>query len=138
MGINDFYQISDWTADMHNDVHRRDVAWLNAQVADLEQSDVNIIIFSHWSPSQDTRAIDPKHMGSSITSGFFTDMSQQLCFKSAKVKLWAFGHTHYNCDLALDRAGDAGPLGLLPTRGGIILPRPRILMERRRLPYDEV
>jgi hypothetical protein len=32
---------------MHNEAHQRDLAWLNAQVADLEQSDVTIMIFSH-------------------------------------------------------------------------------------------
>ncbi|KAI4150218.1 MAG: hypothetical protein LQ340_004214 [Diploschistes diacapsis] len=97
-GLNDFFQTSDWDVGMHNEAHTRDLAWLNAQVADLEQSDVNIIIFSHWSPSLDVRAIEPRHAGSPIMSAFSTDLSDEVCFKSDRVKVWAFGHTHYNCD----------------------------------------
>ncbi|KAI5920662.1 Ser/Thr protein phosphatase superfamily [Camillea tinctor] len=118
MGMKDFYTISDWTTQSHNDMHHRDVAWLNAQVAELEQSDASIMIFTHWSPSQDPRTMDPRHSGSSITSGFSTDMSGQPCFRSRKVKLWAFGHTHYNCDLTLDREGEAGPLRLVTNQRG--------------------
>jgi len=27
-----------------------------------------------------------------------TDLSDQICWTSADVRLWAFGHTHCNCD----------------------------------------
>ena len=118
MGLNDFYQISGWTIALHTEMHRRDVAWLNEQVADLERSDVDIMIFSHWSPSQDPRASDARHARSLITSGFSTDLSEQPCFKSDHVKLWAFGHTHYNCDFVLDRGGAAGPLRLVTNQRG--------------------
>ncbi|MCJ1479071.1 hypothetical protein MMC13_007755 [Lambiella insularis] len=33
-GLNDFFQISDWGISMHNEAHKRDLAWLNAQIAD--------------------------------------------------------------------------------------------------------
>ena len=29
---------------------------------------------------------------------FVTDLSDQICWTSANVRLWAFGHTHFNCD----------------------------------------
>ena len=116
--LNDFPQTSGWNVDAHNEAHKRDVAWLNAQVADLEQSDVKIMIFSHWSPSTDARATDPRHVGSSISSAFSTDLSKEPCFKSGKVKVWAFGHTHYNCDFELKRKGSAGPLRLLANPRG--------------------
>jgi len=35
--------------------HLIDCGQFNAQVADLEQSDVKVMIFSHWNPSQDVR-----------------------------------------------------------------------------------
>ena len=117
-GLNDFFQTSDWDVGMHNEAHKRDLAWLNAQVADLEQSDVKVMIFSHWSPSLDARTIEPKHAGSPITSAFSTDMSEEACFKSDKVKLWAFGHTHYNCDFTVERGTGAGPLRLLANQRG--------------------
>lgn len=118
MSLKDFYQISDWDVDAHNEAHRRDLAWLNARVADLEGSDVRIVILSHWSPSLDSRAIDPKHSGSRITSAFSTDLSGEKCFKSGRVKVWAFGHTHYNCDFAVDREDGAGPLRLVANQRG--------------------
>ncbi|KAI9159112.1 Phenol 2-monooxygenase [Paramyrothecium foliicola] len=101
--LNDFYQTTDWTTDNHNESHARDVGWLNDQVAELEQTDADIIIFSHWSPSEDSRAVDQRHKGKPINCAFATDMTQQLCFMSPRVKVWAFGHTHYNCDFEFDR-----------------------------------
>ena len=118
LGLNDFFQTKDWEVGAHNDAHKRDVAWLNAQVADLEQSDVKIMIFSHWSPSQDARAIESRHIGSPITSAFSTELSKEPCFKSNKAKVWAFGHTHYNCDFEVEREGGAGPLRLLTNQRG--------------------
>ncbi|KAK5444192.1 hypothetical protein LTS15_010545 [Exophiala xenobiotica] len=118
LGLNDFFQTSDWDVGMHNEAHKRDLAWLNTEVADLEQSDVKIMIFSHWSPSLDVRAIEPRHAGSPITSAFSTELSGEACFKSDKVKVWAFGHTHFNCDFTVERESDAGPLRLLANQRG--------------------
>ncbi|KAK3371705.1 Metallo-dependent phosphatase-like protein [Lasiosphaeria ovina] len=119
MGLNDFYMTgSDWDVAAHNAAHRRDLSWLNARVAELEQQpDVGaIVILSHWSPSMDARAADPRHAASPITSGFATDLSTEPCFKSSKVKVWAFGHTHYNCDFLVERG--LGPLRLVTNQRG--------------------
>ncbi|PNY27562.1 Uncharacterized protein TCAP_02514 [Tolypocladium capitatum] len=119
LGLNDFFQTTDWDADAHNAAHRRDVAWLNDQVAHLEHADDGqVIIFTHWSPSRDARATEPRHAGSPITSGFSTDLSHEACFNSERVKIWAFGHTHYNCDFSVDRGAGAGPLRLLANQRG--------------------
>lgn len=117
-GLNDFFQINDWGVAAHNEAHRRDVAWLNAQVAELQQRDVKMMILSHWSPSKDARSIDPSHAASPISSAFSTDLSDQVCFKSDKVEVGAFGHTHYNCDFTVKREGGAGPLRLLANQRG--------------------
>ncbi|KAK4134791.1 hypothetical protein BT67DRAFT_281374 [Trichocladium antarcticum] len=119
-GLNDFFQIRDWDVDAHNEAHRRDLAWLNAKVADLEgaSEDVRIVIMSHWCPIVNDQASDPRHVGSRISSGFMVDMSGERCFKSDKVKLWAFGHTHYNCDFSVTRGDGAGPLRLLANQRG--------------------
>ncbi len=117
-GLNDFYLTSDWDVGMHNQAHKRDLSWLNAQVTDLEQSDLKIMIFSHWSPSVDVRAIKPRNFGSPIRSAFSTDLSDEACFKSDKVKVWAFGHTHYNCDFTVDRDVGTEPLRLLANQRG--------------------
>ncbi|ORY15330.1 Metallo-dependent phosphatase-like protein [Clohesyomyces aquaticus] len=120
MGLNDFFQTQDWDVGMHNAAHRQDVDWLNAQVAALEQQhdDSKIIILTHWSPSTDPRSSDPKHAGSPISSAFSTDLSDQLCFRSRKVKVWAFGHTHYNCDFLVERGADVAPLRLVTNQRG--------------------
>jgi hypothetical protein len=76
------------------------------------------MIFSHWSPSLDVRAIDLKHAGSLITSAFSTELSEEACFKSEKVKVWAFGHTHFNCDFTVEREGGAGPSRLVTNQRG--------------------
>ena len=118
LGLNDFLQTSDWDVNMHNEAHKRDLAWLNEQVKELAHSDVKIIIFTHWSPSLDAAALEPRHAGSPITSGFSTDLYKEECFKNEKVKLWAFGHTHYNCDFTIEREGRAEGLRLLANQRG--------------------
>ncbi|TDZ53110.1 Uncharacterized protein CTRI78_v007187 [Colletotrichum trifolii] len=115
MGLNDFFQIDDWTVEKHNEAHKRDVAWLNDQV--LQRPNSDIFIFSHWSPSRDAHATDPRHVNSPITPGFATDLSAEICFKSTNVKVWAFGHTHYNCDFTVERESGV-PLRLLANQRG--------------------
>ncbi|EFQ96981.1 Ser/Thr protein phosphatase superfamily protein [Nannizzia gypsea CBS 118893] len=101
--MSDFKMITDWTTETHNRAHDADLAWLNAQVRDIEQREPHrrIAIFSHHAPSLDPRAVDPKYAGSSVTSGFATDLRDQPCWTSSAVTAWAFGHTHYNCDFEL-------------------------------------
>lgn len=103
--LNDFYHINDWIVEAHNAAHAADVAWLNEQVAAISASepDRTIVIFTHHSPTmRDTRAVDPEYAGSAISSAFATDLSTEECWKSARVALWAFGHTHFNCDFSAD------------------------------------
>lgn len=66
----------------------------------------------------DLRSFNPRHRASPISSAFSTDLSNELCFKSSKVKLWSFGHTHYNCDFCVERGENAGPLRLLANQRG--------------------
>lgn len=66
----------------------------------------------------DVRAVEPKYFGSSITSAFSTDLSKEVCFKSDSVKLWAFGHTHYNCDFMKERGNGSEPLRLFTNQRG--------------------
>ncbi|KAL2162437.1 hypothetical protein VTH06DRAFT_7350 [Thermothelomyces fergusii] len=128
-GMNDFLLIDGWDVDAHNEAHARDLAWLNARVAELERPGhrrrANIAILSHWSPTVDPRAVDPdgKHAATRISVAFSTDLSGEPCFRSASVKLWAFGHTHYNCDFVVDREDGAGPLRLVTNQRGYYFAR---------------
>ncbi|KAK8037475.1 calcineurin-like phosphoesterase [Apiospora marii] len=82
-GLNDFNFIESWGVDEHNGAHASDVAWLNSEVRSLEAA----------AASGSSGAARRR-----IASGFATDLSGEACWMSEAVRLWAFGHTHYNCD----------------------------------------
>lgn len=120
MGMNDFYHTeAGWDVASHNAAHARDLQWLNNEVASLEKDDSvqNILILTHWCPTLDARARDPKHTSDTLTSAFSTDLANEPCFLSPKVKAWGFGHTHYNCDFEMGREG-AEPLRLATNQRG--------------------
>ena len=96
----DFRQISGWDVSRHNDAHADDLRWLNAQVAAVASAEPHrqVVIFTHHSPTLDVRATDPRHCDSPVASGFASDLRHEVCWTSPAVALWAFGHTHWNCD----------------------------------------
>lgn len=113
-GVNDFYYIEGgWDVSKHTQTHKEDVAWLNDQVTSIETASPHrrIAILIHHSPTTAPESIDPKHRAatgastSAITSAFATDLSDQPCWKSPNVTLWAFGHTHFNCDFVDKQTG---------------------------------
>lgn len=121
--------IQNWTLERHREEHEKDLSWLNAQVSAIEENEPHrqIIVATHYSPTMDSKANDPRHEGSSVSSNFVTDLSQEQCWRSPNVKLWAFGHTHYSCDyrdettgklVVVNQRGHAG-LGARRKRGGM-------------------
>lgn len=119
MGLNDFFQTSGWDLEAHNAAHQRDLAWLSMEIGKLQQSEVDsVMIASHWCPTRDPRASQAQHASSKLTAGFSTDLSRETCFTSPKVKVWAFGHTHYNCDFEMERDGGRPSLRLLANQRG--------------------
>ena len=101
--VSDFSNINKWTVDSHNSAHERDLQWLNSQISECAQSEPHrsIVVFTHHSPTALEAADDRSHIqdDAQIRSAFTTDLSSQSCWKIPQVKLWAFGHTHFNCDL---------------------------------------
>ncbi|KAI0546399.1 Metallo-dependent phosphatase-like protein [Xylaria curta] len=99
--------IRNWTLENHMEEHRKDRDWLNSQVRTLEETEPHrrIIIATHHSPTLHPRAVNVAHRSSSISSAFATDMSKDLCWTSKAVKMWAFGHTHYNCGFRDEATG---------------------------------
>ncbi|TVY81988.1 Uncharacterized protein LSUE1_G005096 [Lachnellula suecica] len=124
----DFKDILRWTVDDHNLAHQSDLKWLNEQVAkiDQEEPERTIVIFTHHSPCDDARANNPQHEGSEVKSAFVTDLRDEGCWKSSAVKMWAFGHTHYNCDF---KEGITGKRVLTNQKGYRILPQKDFDME---------
>ncbi|KAI0207026.1 hypothetical protein F4808DRAFT_19056 [Astrocystis sublimbata] len=108
--LTDFHElkgIRKWSLEKHLEKHRKDRDWLNSQIREIEEEEPKrrVIIATHYSPILDPRAVEPAHQGSSISSAFATDMSNDLCWTSTSVKLWAFGHTHYNCGFRDEATG---------------------------------
>ncbi|ERS96504.1 hypothetical protein HMPREF1624_07420 [Sporothrix schenckii ATCC 58251] len=124
-GMNDFRLTAGWDVAAHNAAHQRDRQWLNEAVTSIERHgdpDLRIVIVSHWSPTGDARARDPRHGAArddALASAFATDLLDDPCFRSPRVCAWAFGHTHYNCDflVARDTIG-APPIRLLANQRG--------------------
>ncbi|KAI1091133.1 Ser/Thr protein phosphatase superfamily [Rostrohypoxylon terebratum] len=104
-GVNDFYHTEGWTVEDHNAEFERDLAWLNEKVTSLASRARKVLVLTHHSPTLDERATDPKHSKSPIQSGFATDLSGEPCWLSGIVKVWAFGHTHFNCDFEDEKTG---------------------------------
>jgi predicted phosphodiesterase len=115
-GLKDFYHINDWTVEDHVASHKADLWWLNDQISHIAASESHrkLVVFTHHSPvTQDARAVDPRHENSPLSSGFATDLSAQICWKSPLVRLWAFGHTHFN----VNYVEDTGKLVISNQRG---------------------
>ena len=100
--VSDFSSIHHWTVEAHNVAHEKDLQWLNSQVASCTQREPHrcIVGFTHYSPTVLEPANDPRHSKDhgQVLSAFVTDLSDQVCWTTPQVKLWGFGHTHYNCD----------------------------------------
>lgn len=99
-GLNDFYHTHDWSVDAHQEAHLDDLAWLNKEVDSISrlEPDRKVIILTHYCPSTHEKLTDPQHRNSKLSSGFMTDLSSEQCWRHEVVTLWAFGHTHFNCD----------------------------------------
>ncbi|KAF2811117.1 putative calcineurin-like phosphoesterase [Mytilinidion resinicola] len=107
--VSDFEEIEGWTIRQHNAAHEDDLAWLNAQVAAIEHDEPwrAIVVLTHHSPTLAPAANDARHLEdeNGVRSAFVTDVSREQCWKSKSVRVWAFGHTHFNCDFEDEQTG---------------------------------
>lgn len=106
-GLNDFYYIKDWTIETHREAHLEDLEWLNTEIDSISrlEPERKVVVFTHYCPLTNEQVIDPKHRDSQISSGFMSDLSSACCWRREVVKLWAFGHTHFNCDFQDPQTG---------------------------------
>lgn len=102
--LNDFRRVQGWSVEDHVAAHRSDLEWLNDQVRTISEAEPRrqVAVFTHYSPTLDARAVDPRQEGSAVSSGFATDLSREECWVNKSVVFWAFGHTHFNCDFTDD------------------------------------
>lgn len=116
--VSDFSNIADWSVDRHNTAHQADLAWLNAEVEAIARDEPHrsIVVLTHYSPTAAPEANDPENVEDSrgVQSAFVTDLQKEPCWMSPSVRVWAFGHTHYNCDFV---DGTTGKLVVANQRG---------------------
>ncbi|KAI0600224.1 hypothetical protein F4775DRAFT_546771 [Biscogniauxia sp. FL1348] len=100
MDLGGFYKTRDWTPDAHDDMRRRDVGLPDSTPRSSSwnrSSPTCVSSFLHTGAPRGTRARQtPDTAGAPISTGFSTGMSgpvSQPCFRSPRVKVWAFGHT---------------------------------------------
>lgn len=107
--VSDFCNIADWSVDRHNAAHRVDLAWLNAEVEAIARDEPHrsVVVLTHHSPTAAPDANDPEHEEDSrgVQSAFVTDLQEEQCWVLPVVKIWAFGHTHYNCEFVDGKTG---------------------------------
>jgi hypothetical protein len=97
--FNEQHGICERSVQSHNSDHLLDLQFLNHQVQSItsESSEREIIILTHHSPTIDARANHPRHDKSSTNDGFRTDLSGEVCWTNMAVRMWGWGHTHFNC-----------------------------------------
>lgn len=102
--VGDFRCIRAWDCDLHNAAHASDLQWLNAQIQALQGSGHKAVVLTHYSPTIDDRAVEPRYRCNAVRSNYATDLRLHPVWQSEVVKLWSFGHTHFNCDF-MDQTG---------------------------------
>lgn len=97
--MKDFKYIKNFDPAARTTLHLSDIAWLNVNVTKIatEEPHRKVLIFTHHAPTLEGTS-DPKYSSQSNASAFATELSDQPCWKSKSVLIWAFGHTHWCCD----------------------------------------
>lgn len=54
-------------------------------------------MFTHHAPTKDGTG-DPRFNDGPTNSAFATELTDEAFWGGGKIKLWAFGHTHWCCD----------------------------------------
>ena len=70
------------------ELHQRNLAWLQAQLA--SNTDAHNVVISHHAPSP--RSIAPQYEGNKLNPAFISDLETMIANNS--IALWIHGHTH--------------------------------------------
>ena len=98
-GVGDFKQIRGFTLDTFQALHAQDAAWLEAELAAIARDEParQIVVMTHHAPTKQGTS-NPLYEGSPTGSAFATEMVGGACW-TPQVKVWMYGHTHWNCDV---------------------------------------
>ena len=124
--VKDFRMIEGFTTDVYQELHRRDVEWLQRTLAEIRRDELQrkVIVMTHHAPTVEGTS-KPTYSGSAISSAFSTELLGHPDWDMAQVKMWLSGHTHWPCDFM--RKGvrvvsnprgyrNAGEMGFDPTK----------------------
>jgi predicted phosphodiesterase len=85
-------------------LHREDVAWLNARLA--QQFDGKTVVITHMAPS--VHSISLPHRGSDLSAAFASNLDSLV----KRADLWIHGHTHSSADYRMGQCRViSNPLG---------------------------
>lgn len=97
--VQDYKHMKDWSVEAHNRCHTEDLAWLQAQVADVRReagetgaAPRTIVVATHHAPAK-ANTSKPQHRDNPWHSGFSTEVLGAGDWRP--VQYWVFGHTHY-------------------------------------------
>jgi hypothetical protein len=94
MGLNDFALVGEWGPAEYMREHEADLMWLKAELEEVEEGR-RVIVATHHAPA--TRGTsNPAYDSSPFRSAFATELVGDVA--PGRVKVWAFGHTHWCCD----------------------------------------
>jgi hypothetical protein len=101
--LNDFRRIENFNPESFDALHRGDLAWLNATVAEIGSTEPEraIVVFTHHAPTLAGTG-HPKFDQQPTNSAFATELTGEAVWTTGRVKMWAFGHTHWVCDFQRD------------------------------------
>lgn len=91
-GMNDFYQIREFSLARWMDEHERAVAWLKEELT--KGFSGKTVVVTHHAPS--FKSNSPKYGSSTIRAGFCVDL--EYLMQDYSIDLWIHGHTHEPSD----------------------------------------
>ncbi|RPA86389.1 hypothetical protein BJ508DRAFT_411112 [Ascobolus immersus RN42] len=114
--VKDFSNIKDWDISKHNDRHKAQLRFIRQCIA-AAPANHKVLVITHHAPTFHNYCA-PQYEGSEISNAFATEILNASGSESVatwegvgKVKVWAYGHTHYCTDWMWSPAAeDAGRL----------------------------
>ncbi|KIW58853.1 hypothetical protein PV05_03346 [Exophiala xenobiotica] len=97
--VKDFARIPNWTVELHNEEHQKDLDWLRTEINSIRSESEHsrrakrILVISHHAPIKNGSS-HPKNQNNPWADAFATDLIG-VHEEMSKVQWWVFGHTHY-------------------------------------------
>ncbi|KZW00679.1 Ser/Thr protein phosphatase superfamily protein [Exidia glandulosa HHB12029] len=100
--LTDFKRIEGFDPSAFQSCHEKDLAWLEESITKIaaDEPERKVVVMTHHAPTLQGTS-DPKYIGGPTNSAFATELVGGPCWRN-NVKVWMFGHTHWNLDEVRD------------------------------------